>query len=101
MSTGSEDYSIGVPQQGHVSWSPDFKFEEVWRAHDKAVEVLTRTQFLEALKQAVACGDFLRHVKVDTCSQAVTYLPYRREQELKSRIAELEDVIRRGREEMR
>jgi len=110
--------TMSEPQQGHISWSPDFKSsppsiappvppavvkefselaDEVFRAHSKIMEALTRDQFIKTLNQAIACGDFLRHVRVDTASQAVTYLPYRREQELLARITELEQRPNLGR----
>lgn len=48
-----------------------------YNQHRAAVEQLTRKQFSEAFTQAIASGDFLRHVRVDNNAQAVTYIPYR------------------------
>jgi hypothetical protein len=56
--------------------------------HGAKVEHLTREQLAEALKQAVACGDFIRLID-PAGGQQVTYIPYRREQELKAEIAKL------------
>lgn len=88
------------------------------RKYELAVANLTEEQFVEALRQAIASGDFQRHVVVEPvpkyqdvvwngevpigCSgvnqfavcvenrQAVTYLPYREVERLKARIKELE-----------
>ena len=56
------------------------------------VSELTKDQFVEVIRQALICGDLMRHVRVDG-AQAVTYLPYRREQELEERIKELESQV--------
>jgi hypothetical protein len=55
---------------------------------------LTREQFREAIAQAIKCGDFMRYVQVGHGAQAVVYLPYQREQELESRIKELDTKLR-------
>ncbi len=53
-----------------------------------AIENLTQNQVAEALQQAVASGDFMRHVQSDR--QYVDYMPFREVQRLKARIKELE-----------
>lgn len=35
------------------------------KKHRLAVEALTETQLAEAIRQAIACGDFVRHIVVD------------------------------------
>ena len=42
-----------------------------------AVNSLTEQQLAEAIRQAIACGDFMRNVLVDGSAQAVTYIPWR------------------------
>lgn len=64
--------------------------ESICAVENAAREKLTKEQLAAALKQAIACGDFLRLVEVTTGNQQVTYIPYRREEELKKRIATLE-----------
>ena len=75
--------------------------ERLAKAHVEAVDKLTREQFIEAMAQAIECGDFMRHVIVGetvavgnsmTCShrQGVSYVPYREVERLKARIRELE-----------
>lgn len=73
--------------------------EELVRKHQLAVEELTEQQLAEAICQAIACGDFQRHVAkrrtLDpgaTDPQCVLYIPFAREQELE---AELESLRKR------
>ena len=61
--------------------------------HALALESLTEQQFVCAIKQALDCGDFSRCVQISTGAQAVVYIPYAREQELKYRIAQLEALL--------
>lgn len=63
-------------------------------AHAVACNQLTERQFSEALRQALACGDFQRFVKVGTCEQAVVYIPFAREQELLAEIERLKNVLK-------
>ena len=63
------------------------------RKHNLATEHLTEQQLAEAFRQALACGDFIRYVQADTNSQQVVYIPFAREQQLLSRIKELEETI--------
>lgn len=61
------------------------------------VEELTQEQTAQALKQAIAAGDFqVMIVKSDdgfSRTQAVTYIPFRDVERLKAKIAELEARI--------
>lgn len=67
---------------------------ELGREYLKKVEGLTKEQFTEALKQAIACGDFMKQVVVSgELRQQVLYIPYAREKELQARIKELEEII--------
>lgn len=63
---------------------------ELIQAHCLAVEELTEKQFVEAIRQACACGDFQRLVRAGDGAQSVVYIPFAREQELRARIDELE-----------
>lgn len=63
--------------------------ETAYDEHSAAVEQLTRKQMYEAFTQAIASGDFMRHVHVDNHSQAVTYMPYRELEVLWLQIKEL------------
>ena len=65
----------------------------VMREHQIAFDSLTEAQFAEAIRQALSCGDFIRHVVAGTDAQQVIYLPYAREQELESRITRLEAAL--------
>lgn len=60
--------------------------------HNISCERLTALQIADALKQALACGEFTRHVLEDGMSQRVTYVPYREFERLKSRIEWLEAI---------
>jgi len=41
-----------------------------------AIENLTEKQVGDAIAQAIASGDFIRHVRVSDDAQSVTYIPY-------------------------
>ena len=64
------------------------KLVEFIRQHLLAVDKLTEQQFSEALRQAIASGDFVRHVTQDD-RQAVTYIPYREVEQLRKLYHEL------------
>lgn len=66
--------------------------EEVYRAYNRELEKLTKQQFVEVLRQALASGDFMRHVLTGG-GQRVTYLPYRRVDELEAKVKELEEAL--------
>lgn len=68
--------------------------DELIRKHQLAVNDLTERQLAEALRQAIACGDFQRHVCPSNSSQAVIYIPHAREAYLTGRIRELEEQLR-------
>lgn len=61
---------------------------EMTKEYAIAVEELTEHQLAEAILQAIACGDFQKHID-RSGMQGVTYLPYRRVQELEAKIKEL------------
>jgi hypothetical protein len=52
--------------------------------HTVALANLTREQLLEAFCQALACGDFQRHIRIGEHAQAVTYVPFRQVESLKA-----------------
>lgn len=60
--------------------------------HNLACEQLTEKQLVEALAQALACGDFQRYVTTNG-DQTVVYLPYCEEERLRARIEELEKKL--------
>ena len=80
-------------------------FERVSKAINKemasAENTLTESQFIEAMRQALACGDFVKYCTAGESSvvdgryiyehrQAVSYEPFREVERLKARIRELE-----------
>ena len=65
------------------------KINQLVREHHLMDEQLTENQLVEAMRQALACGDFQRLVSPH--GQAVVYLPFSREQHLQARIEELEN----------
>ena len=63
-------------------------FGELVRKHQLAVETLTEQQLAEAIRQAIASGDFMRNVVSDG-RQAVIYIPWREVENLRTRYHEL------------
>ena len=63
--------------------------EDLCRQHELAVESLTRNQLADAIRQALASGDFCRHVSIDHNRQTVTYIPYAAYSQLRVRYDEL------------
>lgn len=77
-----------------IQKSLDEALEKAVREHRIEVEALTRAQFIEALKQACASGDFQRHVTIGPgWRQVVTYIPFRHSEEQRQRIRELESEV--------
>jgi len=60
---------------------------------NEGIELLTREQFKEALRQAIMSGDFERCVLVDGSASNVTYLPYRKANQLRKEVQELEEKL--------
>jgi hypothetical protein len=60
-----------------------------------AVENLTREQFAEALRLALACGDFQRYVTVEGSRQQVVYTPFRDVEHWKGRALAAERALER------
>jgi BMFP domain-containing protein YqiC len=58
------------------------------------VERLTEAQLADVIAQAIEAGDFIRHIRFDG-AQSVVYIPYAEVERLKSRIAHLEERLRR------
>lgn len=65
------------------------------REHRLAVESLTENQLAEAIRQALACGDFVRHVVVGSDAQQVCYVPYAQYQEISTKYDELLYAVER------
>lgn len=93
---------MSQPIQGHVSWSPDFKsdpkpafelppnlFSDLVRKYQLAVETLTEEQLVEAIRQAILSGDFVRHVVSGSSAQSVVYLPWSEVERLRAQYDEL------------
>lgn len=74
--------------------TPKELISDLIKEHNIAVEKLTREQFVEAIKQAIQCGDFTRLVRADDNAQQVIYIPFKREQELLNKIEELEEALK-------
>ena len=70
--------------------SLDEAIQDLVRKHALACNDLIEKQLVEAIRQAIACGDFQRHVCTSNSSQAVIYIPHAREAWLMGRIRELE-----------
>lgn len=67
-------------------------FGELVRKHQLAVETLTEQQLAEAIRQAIASGDFMRNVVHDRhnrSAQSVTYIPWLETERLKTLYNEL------------
>ena len=58
-------------------------------------EKLTREQLVEAIRQAVECGDFARYVRESGKSQTVVYIPYREFEMISGRYNELLNALKR------
>ena len=61
---------------------------ELIRKHNLAAENLTEQQLAEVIRQAIACGDFVRYVQQNTNAQQVVYLPFAREAQLYDQLSE-------------
>ena len=89
----------------HVSLPVHYMFdltghlEKLVRQHNLAVEKLTERQFVEALKQMIAAGDFVKYVRADDNAQTVSYEPFREVEMLRTALAELRsemDIMRQS-----
>ena len=91
---------------GSPSYQAAFErvISRVSKEFSAAESELTGTQFIEALKQALACGDFVKHCTVGGSSttdgrfvftrlQKVTYEPFRECERLKAKVRELESQL--------
>lgn len=65
-----------APIYGDSPPNADSVFLDLVRKHRLAVETLTEQQLAEAIQQAIASGDFMRHVVADESAQSVVYLPW-------------------------
>lgn len=86
-----------VVDGGYFSEAVSKAMDEVIREHNIACDKLTKEQFVNALKQAVACGDFVKYVQAGTDAQAVVYQPFAREQELLWQIEDLKEQLAESR----
>ncbi len=75
--------------------SPEERLRELAIERGLAVEKLTINQFVEALRQAIAAGDFQRNIQVDGGAQAVYYLPYREASALRANVERLTVALKK------
>lgn len=71
-------------------------FQELVHKHALAVGDLTEKQLAEAIRQAIACGDFRRYVATTgdgAQAQQVIYIPFAEQARLQARIRELEEQL--------
>lgn len=61
--------------------------------HQLAIEQLTESQLAEAIRQAILCGDFQRHISVNN-NQLVTYAPFRKLKDAERERDEAREVLR-------
>lgn len=66
--------------------------EKLVKEKQIACEELTQTQLIEAFKQALKAGDFVRYVRTDTGAQQIIYAPYNECDRLMRKI----DALQRG-----
>lgn len=62
--------------------------EDVVKKHQLETDKLTERQLVQAIQEAIKCGDFVKLVRPDG-AQCMIYEPYRAEHQLNARIAEL------------
>lgn len=63
------------------------------RKHQIATEELTETQLAEALRQALASGDFMRYVRFSDSAQVVVYIPFTQVERLRTEVARLKQLL--------
>lgn len=63
--------------------------EKMISRRNLACEQLTEKQLGDAIAQALASGDFTRHVRVSDDAQSVTYIPYSEAQKFRALYYEL------------
>jgi len=63
--------------------------------HRLAVDSLTEKQLAEVIRQAIASGDFVRHITQDGSKQSVSYIPWREVERLKPLYNELLYAVER------
>lgn len=76
-------------------WGFERAVSDLIRQHNLATEQLTTSQLADAIRQALASGDFIRHVRTDG-AQAVVYVPYAEVEKLRAKIATLETALTVG-----
>lgn len=70
--------------------------EKFVKEHNIAIDGLTEKQVAAAFRQAIAAGEFTRHLRVipgRADAQAVTYIPFREVERLEARIKALEELL--------
>lgn len=67
----------------------DEAFARLARAAAKATDELTEKQLMEAIKQAITAGDFIKYVRKSDDAQSVVYIPFAEREGLRAQIEEL------------
>jgi hypothetical protein len=72
----------------------DEAIEKAVMAHSIAINDLTEAQTVQVFKQAIACGDISRLVRVDNHAQKVIYIPFARAQQLEGKLESAKECLR-------
>lgn len=72
---------MSVPDFEQFRQAASLAIDDAVRKHAVFIDRLTEAQVMAAFKQAIACGDFMRHVCVVDNAQTVDYMPFREEEE--------------------
>lgn len=92
MSTST---SFFIPVEHLDSWQQRVREAtlELVKKHGIATDALTENQIADALRQAIECGDFIRHVVANDGRQTVVYIPFAREQRLEAQLAAIRELV--------
>lgn len=91
MMTTKELSDVGITR---IVMQPVCVFGDLIHKYNLAVESLTEQQLAEVMRQAISSGDLMRLVVIDG-RQAVTYIPYREIESLRSLYNELLNAVGR------
>ncbi len=68
--------------------------QKLVRNYQLAEQSLTEKQLVEAIRQSLVCGDFIKYVRVQDGGQNIVYLPYSNEMYLRAKIDGLEMEVK-------
>lgn len=83
-------------QIGEFSDKYQTAIEDLVKQKNLACEELTAEQLALVIRQALACGDIIRLVRVTDSAQNVIYLPYAEAESLRNRIRDLEEALKQN-----